>query len=69
MKLILTENDLATIDNALRGLADVCRSMAIKADNSPEGKFLRIAAAKSANEYEELANKIQDAEEIVVELS
>lgn len=69
MKLILTENDLATIDNALRGLAGVCRNDAAKADESPAGKFLRVAATKSADEYEALANKLQDAEQIVVDLS
>lgn len=66
--LVLTSNDLATIDNALRGLAAACRDDAAKAPDSPEGRFLRIAATQSADQYEALASRIEEADAIVVDL-
>lgn len=69
MKLTLNENDLALIDNALRALTEDNRRLAREAPDTPEGRHLRTAATQSADQYESLADRIQAAEEIEVELS
>lgn len=68
MRLTLTENELATIVNALHGMRDACVNDAASTPDTAEGRWLRIAARESAEQYNELASQIEEADEIVVEL-
>lgn len=60
-RLILTEGDLQTIENALRNTANQCRQDAEAYPAFAPG------AAESADQYEALAEKICEADQIVVE--
>lgn len=66
-KLILKENDLSTIVNALTGLASVCRKDADNAPPTAVGRYLAAAARESADQYGSLANQIASADSIKVE--
>lgn len=67
-KLILTENDLSRITNALNSMASLNRRTAENCGDSGEGQYLKLAATQSADSYQELADKIESAESIVVEI-
>jgi hypothetical protein len=62
-RLILTENDLATLVNALHEAAGQCR---LDAEQFPA---LRKASLESAEQYELLEEKLAEADSIIVERS
>jgi len=59
--LILTEGDLATIENALLNAANQCRQ---DADEFPA---LREASLESAAQYDALQERLAEADRITVE--
>lgn len=74
--LILTENDLATISNALRLASDACENnanemVAITEDNLFIGSGCKVTIARAiretARQYKELGECIDKAEKIKVE--
>lgn len=60
-RLILTESDLATIENALLSAAKQCR------EDAEAYPALAAASTESADQYEALAEKIAEADRITVE--
>lgn len=60
-RLTLTVNDLATLENALLAAAAACKQ---DADEFPA---LRAASLRAAQQYEALAERIAEADTIVVD--
>jgi len=60
-RLILTEGDLSTIENALLNAANQCRQ------DAEQFPALRAASLESAEKYELLQEKMAEADKIIVE--
>lgn len=66
--VILNEDDLSVIRDALTATAERCEEHVRKSINTPQGKYLKVACQQSAEKYREMAMKLAIAEEILVRI-